>query len=112
MYQETWEVVELEVKTNFLGYSQLVAAVQWRFTVDTNLGRSINVGWTALNFPRDNVYTDYQNLTQEQVLVWVRESMGAERLNSLRQQALGVIQASAVDPVEVVRVQGQFPWTV
>lgn len=112
MYTENWQVEGLEVQPSLLGYTNLVVAVTWKYTVQSSLGFHATSGVTTLIPPRDtDTYRDYNTLTESQVISWVHDSMGQEQINRLRQRTFSMLENSSQSLGSRNSLTSGFPWS-
>jgi hypothetical protein len=78
-----WVIKKMDVIPNFSGYSDYVFRVYWDY-VGTNPDyiTSKIENYNEFNFVSDT-YVDYNNLTEEEVTVWLESSNNIELLQSI-----------------------------
>ena len=73
--QHTWEVTKL-IKTNTNGHENVVVGISWLLTTtDDDISDTVDKQ-QPITFDENSSFIDYNNLTKEQVLNWLFESMG------------------------------------
>lgn len=82
-YTETWEVVNLAVRPEFFDQSNCISQVTWKLLLSADGVTWEKQGQIRLGYPGEN-FTAFEQLTEAQVLSWVHQSLGAERLQELR----------------------------
>lgn len=66
-----WQITKLEVVPSFDGLSDVVLKVHWKLTLSyQGLTDSIE-GVYPLDPPKQETFTDYSNLTEQQVFDWM-----------------------------------------
>lgn len=75
---KTWKVTNLNVYPNSEGQTDVVCSASWNVSgTDGTFNGSLN-GATAFKLNPDALYIPFDQLTEEQVLAWVFESLGEE----------------------------------
>ena len=78
MTAKTWKITQLQVYPKSEGEADVVCAAAWNVSgTDGECNGSLN-GSTAFKLDPNEPYIPYAQLTQDQVLNWVFESLGAE----------------------------------
>lgn len=78
MTAKTWSITQLSVYPQSEGEADVVCAAAWNVSgTDGTYSGSLN-GSTAFKLDPNEPYVPYDQLTQDQVLNWVWESMGEE----------------------------------
>lgn len=80
----TWGVVQLDAYPEKDGLTDVVFTVHWNLTGDDGAGHTgYAYGSVGVTLDEGGSYTPYNELTKEQVVGWVQESLGAEQVASL-----------------------------
>lgn len=78
MTTKTWSITQLSVYPQSEGEMNVVCAAAWNVSgTDGECNGSLN-GSTAFKLDPNEPYIPFEDLTQEQVLEWVFESLGEE----------------------------------
>lgn len=74
-YTYTWKIVGMKVKNQSDNINDLVVGVRWRVTAEDENGNIAHVNAGSVIRPAvdpDYVYTPLEELTEEQVIEWVK----------------------------------------
>lgn len=77
-----WEVISLDSKPEYEGMANVVTAVKWIVQSDVHGKDNTVMGHTEIAFDADSPFINYDNLTSEVVLDWVKASLGEEKVAS------------------------------
>jgi hypothetical protein len=80
MITNTWAVVQMDAYPERDGETNVVFTVHWTLTGSEAGFVGTGYGAQFLERDLDAPFTPYADLTQEQVIGWVKASMGAERV--------------------------------
>jgi len=107
---KTWEIKELEIRDSLLGMNNVVTSIVWCVKV-SNDGvdgtTPINIilnGIAHLDLPNDT-FTPYEQITQEQAMSWLMNSLGPEAKKWELEAVSQVIAASNTNAT-----RPQLPW--
>ena len=82
-----WKIEKLECKVSENGLSNVVYKIQWVYKVtDTINGKkyySARRGNSSLSNPDPLSFTSYDNLTKQQVVDWIINTLGEEYITSM-----------------------------
>jgi len=102
----TWAVVQMDCYPEEDGEMDVVFNVHWTLTGE-EAGFSANAyGTQAVAVDPDAPFTPYADLTEEQVIGWVQDSMGEERVAALEAAVAAQINDQIAPPV----VTPPLPW--
>lgn len=97
----TWIISQLDCIPNEDGYQNVVQTVHWRLD-GTEDGYGGNVYGTAVLPGPGQPFTNYEDLTQDQIVGWVEEALGPERVlqfqENIVQQIANQVNPSIVTP--------------
>ena len=82
----TWNIVNLERETSD-GYVYTA-----HYTVDANDGTYSAGAYGSIGFERPETLIPYMDLTKEQVIEWVKEALGADKVLEIGQALLAQIE--------------------
>lgn len=82
----TWNIVNLERETSD-GYVYTA-----HYTVDANDGTYSAGAYGSIGFERPESLIPYMDLTKEQVVEWVKEALGADKVLEIGQALLAQIE--------------------
>jgi hypothetical protein len=104
----TWAVVQMDAYPEADGDTDVVFNVHWTLTGE-EAGFSGSVyGAQGVTVDPDAPFTPYADLTEEQVIGWVQDSMGEERVAALEANVTQQINDQVAPPV----VTPPLPWGV
>jgi hypothetical protein len=84
MITNTWGIVQLDAYPEKDGLTDVVFTVHWNLTGDDGEGHTgYAYGSVGVTLDEGGAYTPFADLTQAQVVGWVKESLGAEQVASL-----------------------------
>jgi len=87
----SWKIVNLTYLTQLGPHSDVVVSASWQCVASQD-GASMPVGGSSsFRLPADS-FTPYQDLTEEQVLQWVFNDMGASAVTQVESQATEGLQ--------------------
>lgn len=104
----TWSITEMQVRADVDNLKNFVSIVNWELTGDDGVNTSSVV--SAFGFKPDDTinYTPYEELTQDQVIGWVKDRLGANGISHFE----GIVQ-SQLDNVTTPSVTPEpkpLPW--
>ena len=89
----TWGIVQLDAYPEKDGLTDVVFTVHWNLTGDDGEGHTgYAYGSVGVTLDEGGSYTPYNELTKEQVVGWVQESLGAEQVASLEASVANQIE--------------------
>jgi hypothetical protein len=103
----TWAVVQMDCYPEEDGEMDVVFNVHWTLT-GTEAGFSGNVyGSQAVTYGAGSSFTPYADLTEDQVINWVQNAMGAEQVAAYEANVAEQINDQIAPPV----VTPPLPWS-
>ena len=76
----TWKIEALNCKPSFDGKTNVVETIHWRLNgVDGDYATSV-YGSQGVTYEEDSPFTDYDNLTEEILVEWVKDALGEEQV--------------------------------
>jgi hypothetical protein len=102
----TWNVVQMDAYPEKDGLTDVVFTVHWTLTGTDGTYTGGAYGSVGVTLDEDGGYTPYDELTLEQVVGWVQESLGEEQVASLEAGVAGQIESQINPPV----VTPPLPW--
>lgn len=88
----TWNVVQMEAYPEKDGLTDVVFTVHWNLTAIDGEYTGYAYGSIGVNLDPSAPYTPYADLTQDQVVGWVKDSLGAEQVASYEANVLAQIE--------------------
>ena len=103
----TWSVNQMDCYPTYEGQTDVVFNVHWALvgTDGTYIGNSY--GSCGLSLSPDTPFTPFADLTEEQVIGWVQDTLGAETVASLEAGVAQQIEDQINPPV----VTPPLPWS-
>lgn len=102
----TWLVEQMEAYPQKDGFSDVVFTVHWRVNAADGQYFSTVYGSQGVTLNPDETFTPYADLTQEQVIAWVKDAMGQGHVASIEDNLAGLIANQITPPV----VTPPLPW--
>ena len=102
-----WNVVQMEAYPEKDGYTDVVFQVHWTLTGTDGEYTGGAYGSVGVLLDVDGGYTPYDELTQDQVVGWVKDALGAEQVTQLEDNVAQQIADQINPPV----VTPPLPWT-
>jgi hypothetical protein len=76
----TWKIEQLNCKPSFDGKTNVVETIHWRLNgVDGDYATSV-YGSQSVTYTEGSLFTDYDSLTEETVIEWLKDALGAEQV--------------------------------
>lgn len=108
----TWNVVQMNCYPNVDGEADVVFTVHWTLTAEQFVGgeplTSSLYGSVGVTLDAEAPFTPYADLTQDQVIGWVKDALGAEQVAEYEAGVESMIEAQINPPV----VTPPLPWAV
>ena len=114
---KNWSIISLLTRPSLNGMEDVVISVEWSikavYTDDYGrlLSESGTRGQTYIEFPEEN-FTSFSNLTEAQVLEWVKRALGAKateyEIDTVR-HAIGLVHPENTVAVQLIE-KDQLPW--
>jgi len=102
----TWGIVQLDAYPEKNGLTDVVFTVHWNLTAVDGDYTGYAYGSVGVTLDEGGGYTPYDELTLDQVVGWVQESLGAEQVASLEANVATQIENQINPPV----VTPALPW--
>lgn len=99
----TWAVVQMDAYPEYEGHADVVFTAHWTLTGTNTAGV---YGTAGLTLDPDAGFTPYADLTQEQVVGWVKAALGSEQVAAYEANVAKQIADLANPPV----VTPPLPW--
>ena len=81
----TWKVEQFECYPEKDGKQDVVFIVHWRCNGVEGKFAATNYGTQAIAYEADAPFTPYSDLTEEQVMGWVKAALGDERVSQIEE---------------------------
>ncbi len=106
----TWGVVQMDAYPELDGKTDVVFTVHWNLFGAETAGETTYTGYTygsvGVTLDPDAPYTPYDQLTQEQVVGWVKDALGEEQVAAYEANVAQQIENQINPPV----VTPPLPW--
>lgn len=102
----TWAVVQMEAYPEYGGETDVVFTVHWTLTGTDGTYVGSVYGSQGVSLNPDVPFTPYDQLTEEQVIGWVQDAMGAEQVATYEANVAQQIEDQINPPV----VTPPLPW--
>lgn len=106
MVEYDWKIERLEAKPLHEGHENVVSTVHWRLNGIDGEHRASVYGTVSLKYDEGGEFTPFEQLTKEQVVEWVKSSIGDEQVSKYEQNVETQIAALISPPV----VSPPLPW--
>ena len=95
-----WEITAMEVVLNQDGLSNVVSNIDWRLiaTVDGKPYRALHWAKQYVSAPDANTFTNYEELTKEQVVGWLESVLDVPQLKESLEEQIS-LQANPVTAI-------------
>ena len=103
----TWSVVQMDAYPEADGETDVVFSVHWTLTGTDGTYTGSVYGSQSVTTDLDAPFTAYADLTQQQVISWVKDAMGADQVASLEANVAQQISDQITPPV----VTPALPWS-
>ena len=109
MITNTWNIVAMNCKPDVNGMLDYVVVGHWTLSATDGTYTGSIYGTASFEVDPDKPdYTPYADLTLEQVIVWAKDSLGAEQVSSYEANVASQIEAQ-INPTIVTP---SLPWIV
>lgn len=102
----TWAIVQMDALPTADGHTDVVNNAHWTLTATDGTHTGYVYGSQSLPAPTGPDFTPYNQLTQDQVIGWVKEALGAEQVASYEANVAAQIEAQINPPV----ITPPLPW--
>lgn len=103
-----WSVVQMDAYPELNGETDVVFTVHWNLAGIEQTYQGYAYGSVGVTVDQDAAFTPYADLTQEQVVAWVKSALGAEQVASYEANVAKQIEDQISPPVVVP----PLPWSV
>lgn len=77
-----WKIESLNCKPSFDGKTNVVETIHWRLNgVDGDYATSV-YGSQGVTYEEGSPFTDYDSLTEETVIKWLKDALGDEQVSN------------------------------
>ena len=103
----TWKVVQMDAYPEFDGETDVVFTVHWTLTGTDGTYAGSVYGSTPVSLVVSDGFTAFADLTEAQVLVWVKDSLGVAQVLSYENNVAQQIADQISPPV----IKPPLPWS-
>lgn len=108
MITNTWAVAQMDAYPELNGETDVVFTVHWTLTATDGAGVTSIYGAAYVQVAPDAPFTPYPDLTQDQVIGWVKTSLGDEQIAAyeanVTKQLADLINPPVITPA--------LPWSI
>jgi hypothetical protein len=101
----TWSIVQIDALPERDGKQNVVSVVHWALRGQENGLSGSTQGAHAITFKGDGTFTPYANLSESQIIGWVKDTMGADMVAAVEADVAQQISNKANAPVATA-----LPW--
>lgn len=102
----TWTITQMDCYPNAEGQTDVVFIAHWTLTGNDGAYNGSVYGTTGLTYTAGTPYTPYADLTQDQVVGWVKTALGTEQVAAYEANIATQIANQINPPV----VAPPLPW--
>ena len=102
-----WIIEKLGVSPSLNGQSDVVTLIHWRVNGTDGTNNATQYGVQNIDFDANNTFIAFNNLTQQQVITWLQNSIGTDRFNEIQSLLDNQLNILANPPI----VYPPLPWT-
>jgi hypothetical protein len=106
MSNPNWTIAALEAYPQAEQQTNVVFAVHWRAELSEGEVTASNYGSVGVTYVAGEPFTPFAELTQDQVVGWAKEALGAERVAEIEAGLASQLQ-SLLNPVSI---SPALPW--
>lgn len=101
-----WNVVQMDAYPEYEGHTDVVFTVHWRCDGTDGEHAAGVYGTAGLTLDPEATFTPYADLTEAQVIGWVKDALGEDQVAAYEENVADQIAALANPPV----VTPALPW--
>jgi hypothetical protein len=102
-----WKIEQMEAYPQYEGHSDVVFTCHWRLNANEGNYNATSYGSVGVTLDPDSDFVPYANLTQAEVVNWVKDALGEEQVSQIETGLAGQIENLKNPPV----VRPELPWT-
>lgn len=96
-YTYNWEIKQLIVAPSADGLTEVVKRVEWNYHCHRNNDSSFYFGHTDLPVPDSTEFISYEDLTKEDLILWVKSHVNEDELKVVVRDQLEESKKPAVE---------------
>ena len=106
---KTWSILNLTARPTLDGQEQVISMVTWKLVVSDDLNHEVvHTGVTTLGLPDSESFLNFSELTEQQVLGWVKGVIGQKQIDQLESNMIASL-LDQVAPTEFLHLE-ELPW--
>lgn len=106
MSNKTWEITQLQYFPEHQGFDRVVFVVNWVLSAERDGTVACIADMTNLTLDTTAPFTNYDDLTSEQVLSWVQDAIGADQV----QKYYAMVDSKLDKMLQPILVTTDLPW--
>jgi hypothetical protein len=106
MSNPNWTIAAVEAYPQAEGQDNVVFTIHWRAELSQNEKIASNYGSVGVTYVAGEPFTPFAELTQDQVVGWVKEALGADKVAEIETGLASQLQ-SLLNPVSI---SPALPW--
>lgn len=79
-----WKIDQMEVYSEKDGYKNVIFMIHWRCNANENDYNVTTYGSVGVELNEELEFTEYNDLTKEQIIEWVEKSLGEDQINQIK----------------------------
>ena len=107
MITNTWNIVQMDTYPEYEGQPDVVFNVHWNLIGTNGTYQGSVYGSTGLTLNKDATFISYADLTQEQVITWLKNTLGEEQVAAHEKSVTDQINEQVTPKV----VTPPLPWS-
>ena len=108
-FVETWTITGMSRRPVFFDQQNIASDVAWRFVVSDGQNSWQREGRCLLGMPGENP-TPFEELTEQQVVMWVQDALGNDFIQGMRYQGTAyLLQKNGFSATVVTTMPWQNP---
>jgi hypothetical protein len=104
----TWNVISLECATNHEGQTNVVTTAHWTLEGVDGEHTGSSYGSVGIAYNSEGSFTEFDSLTKEQVISWVKEILGEDQVTEYETSVTNQIEAKKTPTT----ITPTLPWAV
>ena len=103
----TWSVAQMDAYPEYEGSTDVVFTVHWRLDGTEGEHAGSVYGSSGVMFTEGSTFTPYADLTEAQVIGWVKDALGEEQVASYE----AIVAQQIANQINPPVVTPQLPWS-
>lgn len=102
----SWLISSLECHPSFEKKKNVINKIHWRLNKTENAFTASVYGVQDIEFDSSNTFTPYEKLTPDQILEWLKSSLGEEKIKELYK----AVDTQLIDMINPKIITPPLPW--